>query len=66
MEDCELKTTQKQSYQRTDQVNTLELANKKHDDIWSTHKGTATQSNQSDRNIHVQTYKNNDEPTMEG
>ena len=44
----------------------MELADKKHDDIWTPHKGTVAQPNRTNRNIHVQTHTNYDEPTMEG
>ena len=65
MEDSKLQTSQKQSHRPKNKDRVMKLANKKNNDIWTTHGGTSTRPTQPARNIHVQAHTNNDEPTME-
>ena len=43
----------------------MELTNKKHNDIWTTHDRDTSQPDEKNGNLHVQEYQSNDEPWME-
>ena len=44
----------------------MKLTNKKHNDIWPAHEGTAAHPTQPTGDLYVQAHKDDDEPAREG
>ena len=65
METNKLQTHTKQIHRAANKTHPVELTDQKHNDIWTTHNGTAAQPNTKNGNLHVQEHKSNDEPRME-